>query len=56
MHDKLQTSKETVDLLEEKNMKNDQDYFILSTKKAVELYNEFVEKKKRVGALIHSTC
>ena len=56
MHDKLQTSKETVDLLEEKKMKNDQDYFILSTKDAVERYNQYAKEKRRVGALIHSTC
>ena len=56
MHDKLQTSKETVGLLEEKKMKNNLDYFILSTQDAVERYNQYVKDKKRVGALIHSTC
>ena len=54
MNDKLQTSKETFDLFRKK-MKTKQNYFILSTKEAVKVYNKFAKKKKRVRALIHST-
>ena len=32
------------------------DYHIEKTKKAVALYNELVQKGKRVGGLFHSTC
>ena len=32
------------------------DYHIEKTKKAVTLFNELVQKGKRVGGLFHSTC
>ncbi len=48
----LHTSNETHQLLKEK----DKQYFILQTEEAVKLYNQYVKEKKRVGALIHSTC
>jgi hypothetical protein len=32
------------------------DYHIEKTKKAVALFNELVQKGKRVGGLFHSTC
>jgi hypothetical protein len=32
------------------------DYHIEKTKKAVVLFNELVQKGKRVGGLFHSTC
>jgi hypothetical protein len=52
----LKTSDESRKYLEENQMKIDENYFILQSNKAVELYNDFVKKKERVGALIHSTC
>lgn len=51
VNERLQTSKETIDFLEQKNL----NYQILQTEKAITRYNELAENK-RVGALIHSTC
>lgn len=48
---RLQTMDRTRKMLEEKNI----DYHILQSEKAVEKYNQLSGKKK-VGALIHSTC
>lgn len=51
VNERLQTSKETIDFLEQKNL----NYQILQTEKAITRYNELAENKQ-VGALIHSTC
>ncbi|CAF0781719.1 unnamed protein product [Rotaria sp. Silwood1] len=56
MRNQLETSKETKDFLEEKNMKLDVDYFIETTPEACKRYNQLVEENKPVGALLHSTC
>ena len=55
-HSKLQVAPETLNFLEQCQNENIIQYYIRPTPEAVELYNELVEKKKRVGALIHSTC
>lgn len=51
VNERLQTSKETIDFLEQKNL----NYQILQTEEAITRYNELAENKQ-VGALIHSTC
>ena len=56
MKEMLHTSDETLQLLKNKHMEYNKDYFILQSEKAMELYNEHVKRRKRVGALIHSTC
>ena len=56
MEDRLRTPQETEDYLTSIGMKRDVDYFIATTPEARELYNDFVEKKDPVGALMHSTC
>jgi len=56
MEDKLETPKETEDFLIDNGMTLGVDYFIKTTPQACELYNQFVEENKPVGALIHSTC
>jgi hypothetical protein len=56
MENRLEIAKETQDLLEERGMKPGVNYFIETTPEAKRLYNQFVEEKKPVGALIHSTC
>ena len=56
MENRLETSKETKDLLNKYNMTSDVDYFIVTTKEALKIYNQLVEESKPVGALIHSTC
>ncbi len=56
MDNQLKTPKETEDFLKENNMELNVHYFIETTLRACEIYNEFVEKKEPVGALIHSTC
>lgn len=56
MENKLQTAKETTDFLEERGMKLGINYFIETTPEARQLYNQLVQEKKPVGALIHSTC
>lgn len=56
MKNQLQTSKETEDFLKKSNMELDVHYFIKTTPEAVQLYNQLVKQKKRVGALMHSTC
>jgi len=49
---RLQTSQETLDLLESRNI----TVHVAETKKAVEIYNELVESGQAVGGLFHSTC
>lgn len=56
MRKMLHTSNETLQLLKDNQMKQDEDYFILQSDEAIELYNKYVHEQKRVGALIHSTC
>ena len=55
-HSKLQVAPETLTFLKQCQSENKIEFFIHSTPEAVKLYNELVEKKERVGALIHSTC
>ena len=56
MNNQLETPKETENFLIDKGMTLGVDYFIETTPKACELYNQFAEDNKPVGALIHSTC
>lgn len=56
MQEMLHISKETLQLLKDKKMKENKDYFIVQSEKAVELYNKYAKRRERVGALIHSTC
>jgi hypothetical protein len=49
---RLGVSTETEKILRERGV----DYHIEKTKKAVALFNELVQKGKRVGGLFHSTC
>lgn len=49
---RLGISPKTETLLRERGI----DYHIEKTKKAVTLFNELVQKGKRVGGLFHSTC
>ncbi|CAF3963666.1 unnamed protein product [Adineta steineri] len=56
MQNMLHTSKEAHRLLEQKGMELNKNYFILQSEDAVKLYNQYAERKERVGALIHSTC
>jgi len=49
---RLGISKKTEAFLRERGV----DYHIEKTKKAVTLFNELVQKGKRVGGLFHSTC
>ncbi|MDZ7715380.1 MAG: Mth938-like domain-containing protein [Balneolaceae bacterium] len=51
INERLQTSDETISLLEQKNI----PYHILQTEQAVSKYND-LRKEYAVGALIHSTC
>jgi hypothetical protein len=51
VNERLQTSKDTIELLEKKKL----DYQILQTEDAIETYNQLA-RRHRVGALIHSTC
>lgn len=51
VNERLQTCKETVEMLESRNL----EYKILQTGEAIETYNQLTETH-RVGALIHSTC
>jgi hypothetical protein len=48
----LQTMSETEEYLKQKG----KEYHLLLSEEAAELYNDLVGQKKRVGALIHSTC
>lgn len=50
-HKRLQVKDETVELLNRQEI----EYYILETGKAVEKFNE-LRQNQRVGALIHSTC
>jgi hypothetical protein len=56
MDNQLHTPNETHQLLVGEKMKKDEHYFVLQTEEAIKLYNKYVKEKKRVGALIHSTC
>ncbi|CAF0726329.1 unnamed protein product [Adineta steineri] len=56
MKNQLQIAEETEDFLKEKGMMLDVNYFIETTPEAQKRYNELAKNKKRVGALIHSTC
>ncbi len=56
MENKLETPETTVEFLEAKKMILNEHYFIETTLDAYKLYNQFANDKKRVGALIHSTC
>lgn len=56
MENKLKTPETTVEFLEAKKMILNEHYFIETTLDAYKLYNQFANDKKRVGALIHSTC
>ena len=49
---RLDVSSETKDFLHERGI----EYRIEKTKKAVTLFNELVQKGKRVGGVFHSTC
>ena len=51
MYGRLQVKEETVRLLKMKKIQT----FILTTKKAVDLYND-LRKTKLVGGLFHTTC
>lgn len=51
VNERLQTCKETEELLRDKNI----DYRILQTEEAITTYNQLTDSH-RVGALIHSTC
>ncbi|MFQ5583067.1 MAG: Mth938-like domain-containing protein [Calditrichia bacterium] len=50
-YERLQVAKETIALLQEKNI----PFYILQTEKAVQRYNELRDCEK-VGGLFHSTC
>jgi hypothetical protein len=52
VHERLQTCPETLNLLDEHNIRT----FVLQTEEAIKKYNELVSENVRVGALIHSTC
>ena len=52
----LYTKDETRQELERRGMRQGQEYFILQSEEAVQLYNEYVAQRKRVCAVIHSTC
>lgn len=49
---RLGVASETQDFLNERGV----EYRIEKTKKAVALFNELVQKGKRVGGVFHSTC
>jgi hypothetical protein len=49
---RLQTGKETLELLKEKGI----EAHVEETKAAVELYNSLVAEGRKVGGLFHSTC
>jgi len=51
VNERLQTSRQTKKLLDNKNLR----YQILQTEEAISRYNQLTETEK-VGALIHSTC
>jgi len=48
----LQTSQETIDLLDEKHV----PVHIAETKAAAKIYNDLIPDGKAVGGLFHSTC
>ncbi len=52
MYSRLGVTESAKKLLDKKNI----EYHILDTEKAVKLYNELVDKNKRIGGLFHSTC
>ncbi|UJR33665.1 hypothetical protein I4U23_021098 [Adineta vaga] len=56
MKNQLKIATETEDLLKEKGMQLNVDYFIETTQDAHQRYNQLAEENKPVGALIHSTC
>jgi len=56
MKNQLKTPETTEEFLKEKKMILNEHYFIETTLDAYKLYNKFANDKKRVGALIHSTC
>ena len=49
---RLQTCQETLDLLESLDIA----VHVAETKKAVEIYNDLVQREQAVGGLFHSTC
>jgi hypothetical protein len=49
---RLQTCQETLDLLESQGIA----VHVAETKKAVEIYNDLVQREQAVGGLFHSTC
>lgn len=52
MYKRLNVARETLDYLEQNNIKIVRE----ETKKAVQLYNDFVRQGKAVGGLFHTTC
>jgi hypothetical protein len=53
---KLKVAPETLEFLEQCQNEKKIEYLIQPTAEAVLSYNEWVNNKQRVGALIHSTC
>ncbi|WP_321329802.1 Mth938-like domain-containing protein [uncultured Ilyobacter sp.] len=52
VYSSLKVMDSTIELLE----KNNVEYHILDTRKAVELYNKLAGENLRIGGLFHSTC
>jgi hypothetical protein len=49
---RLKVPQTTVDILKAQSI----EVVVADTKKAIQLYNDYVEKGEAVGGLFHSTC
>jgi len=56
IENRLKTTVETRDLLRQRGMIFNEDYFILQSQRAMDLYNQLAMENKTVCAIIHSTC
>jgi len=56
IENRLKTAVETRDLLQQRGMVLNQNYFILQSEDAKNVYNRLATENKRVCAIIHSTC
>jgi len=56
IENRLKTTVETRDLLRQRGMIFNENYFILQSQRAMDLYNQLAMENKTVCAIIHSTC